>query len=48
MRESGGTDPRTSLAAGVVFGLREDTKLVGNHYADLTTFFYVGYMAAQV
>ncbi|CAK9786196.1 hypothetical protein CC85DRAFT_271311 [Cutaneotrichosporon oleaginosum] len=39
---------KTSLAAGVVFGLREDTKLVGNHYADLTTYFYIGYLVAQV
>lgn len=30
---------KTSLASGSVFGLREDTKLVGNEYANLTTFF---------
>jgi len=30
---------KSSLANGVVFGLREDTKLVGNQYADLTIYF---------
>ncbi|GMK54676.1 hypothetical protein CspeluHIS016_0112620 [Cutaneotrichosporon spelunceum] len=39
---------KTSLAAGVIFGLREDTHLVGNHYADLTTYFYIGYLVAQL
>jgi hypothetical protein len=30
---------KQSLASGVLFGLRQDTKLVGNEYANLTTFF---------
>lgn len=30
---------KTSLSAGVVFGLREDTGLVGKQYNNLTTFF---------
>lgn len=39
---------KVSLSQGVLFNLREDTKLVGNQYADLTTFFYVGYLVAQL
>jgi hypothetical protein len=39
---------KVALSQGVVFNLREDTHLVGNQYADLTTFFYVGYLVAQL
>lgn len=30
---------KTSLSSGVVFGLKEDTKLKGNEFANLTSFF---------
>lgn len=30
---------KTSLSSGVVFGLKEDTNLVGNQFANLTSFF---------
>ncbi|EPQ31742.1 uncharacterized protein PFL1_01074 [Pseudozyma flocculosa PF-1] len=38
---------KVSLSAGVIFGLREDTHLVANEYAWLTTIFYLGYLVAQ-
>lgn len=30
---------KQSLSSGVLFGLRQDTGLVGNQYANLTTLF---------
>ncbi|RSH86472.1 uncharacterized protein EHS24_004728 [Apiotrichum porosum] len=39
---------KQSLANGVLFGLREDTKLVGNEYANLTTFFFMAYAIGQL
>lgn len=33
---------KQSLSSSVIFGLREDTKLVGNEYANLTSFFCEG------
>jgi hypothetical protein len=35
----GGTDTRTSLSSGVVFGLKEDTGLTTQEFANLTSFF---------
>ncbi|KAJ7781217.1 major facilitator superfamily domain-containing protein [Mycena metata] len=39
---------KTSLASGVVFGLRADAHLVGQQYAWLSTLFYLGYMLAEL
>ncbi|TXT12814.1 hypothetical protein VHUM_01215 [Vanrija humicola] len=39
---------KTSLSSGVVFGLVQDTHLVGNQYANLTSFFYMAYGVAQI
>lgn len=39
---------KTSLSSGVVFGLVKDTHLVGNQYANLTSFFYMAYGVAQI
>lgn len=39
---------KTSLAAGVVFGLREDTHLTGNQYNDLNSFFCECYPLASL
>lgn len=38
---------KQSLSSGVLFGLRQDTHLVGNEYANLTTLFYMAYGVAQ-
>lgn len=38
---------KTSLSSGVVFGLKEDTKLTTQEFANLTSFFYMAYAVAQ-
>ncbi|KAL7425033.1 hypothetical protein Q5752_000721 [Cryptotrichosporon argae] len=37
-----------SLSSGVVFGLKTDTHLVGNQYANLSSFFYMAYALSQI
>lgn len=39
---------KTSLSSGIIFGLKEDTHLKNNEYANLTAFFYMAYFFAQV
>ncbi|TXT07212.1 hypothetical protein VHUM_03382 [Vanrija humicola] len=38
---------KTSLTQGVIFGLREDTNMTDQEYANLTTLFYMAYAVAQ-
>ncbi|BEI81330.1 hypothetical protein CcaverHIS002_0204900 [Cutaneotrichosporon cavernicola] len=38
---------KTSLSSGVVFGLKEDTGLTTQEFANLTSFFYMSYAVAQ-
>lgn len=38
---------KTSLGTQAIFGLREDTGLVGQQYSWLTTIFYIAYMCGE-
>lgn len=38
---------KTSLGTQAIFGLREDTNLVGQQYSWLTTIFYIAYLTGE-
>ncbi|CAK9781993.1 hypothetical protein CC85DRAFT_288406 [Cutaneotrichosporon oleaginosum] len=39
---------KTSLSSGVIFGLKEDTRLTTQQYNNLNSFFYMSYGVAQI
>lgn len=39
---------KTGLSTQATFGIREDTHLVGQQYAWLTTIFFIGYIVGEI